>query len=460
MAEKSTAAPQPTATNEDEIRAAAVKAERERSDGIEVAFAKFANARVAGLDELKASCLKDTACSVADAKLKILDKITQDATPVAGGHVVTVEAEHDKQLRAAQDSLLVRAGVHNMKGNGVEAIKADMSGNPYRGATLLDLAKASLQRAGRSISGMSKMEIVGQAFQTTSDFPVLLENTMHKVLLQAYLTAPDTWRRFCKIGNLNDFRTHNRYRTGAIGNLDALNEHGEFKTKAIPDGEKGSITATTKGNIIAITRQTIINDDLQALTDLFTAMGRAYKRTIEADVYALLAENSGLGPTMLDGKALFHADHKNIGTGAAISMAALDADGVLMASQTGVGGVEILDLSPAKLLVPKSLGGTARSINSAEYDPDTANKLQKPNTVKGMFDDIIDTARLTGTRRYLFADPNVAPVIEVGFVEGNEEPFVETKDGWNVDGAELKVRGDYGVDAIDYRGAVTNAGAA
>lgn len=460
MSKENPAAPQPTAINEDEIRAAAVKAERVRSEGIEAAFATFAaKFPEAGLGELKAACLKDTDCTEAAARLKILDHLGKDATPVAGGHVVTVEAEHDKQIRAAQDALLVRAGVHRMSGNGVAAMRVDMQGNPFRGATLLDLAKASLQRAGRSIAGMGKMEIVGQAFQTTSDFPILLENVMHKVLLQAYLTTPDTWRRFCKVGNLNDFRAHNRYRTGSIGNLDALDEHGEFKRKTIPDAEKGSITASTKGNIIGVTRQTIINDDLQGLTDLATSLGRAYKRTIEADVYALLAENSGLGPTLLDGKTLFHADHANLGSGAAISMAAIDADRVVMASQTGVGGVEILDLQPAKLLVPLSLGGTARSINGAQYDPDTANKLQKPNVVANLFDDIIDTARLSGTRRYLFADPNVAPVIEVGFLDGIEEPFVETKDGWDVDGAELKVRGDYGVDAIDYRGAVTNAGA-
>jgi hypothetical protein len=31
-------------------------------------------------------------------------------------------------------------------------------------------------------------------------------------------------------------------------------------------------------------------------------------------------------------------------------------------------------------------------------------------------------------------------------------------DGWRVDGAELKVRLDYGVAAVDFRGAITNAG--
>ena len=49
-------------------------------------------------------------------------------------------------------------------------------------------------------------------------------------------------------------------------------------------------------------------------------------------------------------------------------------------------------------------------------------------------------------------------MFEVAFLEGQTGPYLETKDGWNSDGAEMKVRFDYGVAAIDFRGAVTNAG--
>jgi hypothetical protein len=110
------------------------------------------------------------------------------------------------------------------------------------------------------------------------------------------------------------------------------------------------------------------------------------------------------------------------------------------------------------LLVPRGLQGTAISINQAEYDPDTTGKLQKPNIVKGLFSDIVGTGRLTGTRRYLFADPSLYPVFMVSFLEGQREPVLETQDGWRTDGVEMKARLDFGVDVVDYRGAVTNAG--
>ncbi len=149
-----------------------------------------------------------------------------------------------------------------------------------------------------------------------------------------------------------------------------------------------------------------------------------------------------------------------MGAASALGVVGLDADRVLMASQTDVGGNDFLDLHPDVLLVPKALGGTARVINGAQYDPDAANKLQRPNAVAGLFSDIVDSARLSGTRRYLFANPSEAPVLEVVFLDGNDMPYVESEDGFSVDGTRWKVRLDFGVGAIDYRGAVTNAGTA
>lgn len=411
-----------------------------------------------GMADLQTEVLADTGLSMEQVQAKLLVKMGEGASPAnpanAAPRVETVADEADKQREAAVNALLVRAGVQ------VDAnVRASLNGNPYRGHKLLDMARASLARAGVRTDGMGQMEIVAAAFtQGTSDFPVLLENTMHKALQAAYGRAALTWNRFCATGSVSDFRAHNRYRLGSFGSLDPVNELGEFVNKSIPDGEKGSITASTKGNIINLSRQAIINDDLGAFVGLAGMLGRAAARTVEVDVYALLALNGGLGPTMLDGKTLFHADHKNVGTAAALAMAAIDADRVLMASQMDVSGNDYLDLRPAVLLVPIGLGGTARSINEAQYDPDTANKLQKPNVVNGLFRDIVDTPRLAGTRRYLFADPTEAPVLEVAFLDGAQDPYLEVQDGFDVDGARYKVRLDYGVAAVDYRGAVTNAG--
>lgn len=412
-----------------------------------------------GVQALQTEVLADPALTVETIQAKLLTEIGKTSAPAnpAGAHprIETVEDEADKRREAAVNALLVRAAVPVS-----DSVRASMGANPFRGAKLLDMARASLERAGIKTQGMTQLEVVAAAFtQSTSDFPILLENTMHKSLQAAYARAALTWRRFCAVGSVSDFRAHNRYRTGSFGSLDSVNELGEFVNKTIPDGEKASITAATKGNVINLSRQAIINDDLGAFVGLSASLGRAAARTVEVDVYALLALNAGLGPTMSDGLTLFHATHGNLTTGAALSMDAIDKDRVAMASQMDVGGNDYLDLRPSVLLVPIGLGGTARTINDAVYDPDTANKLQKPNTVKGLFSDIVDTPRLSGTRRYLFADPTEAPVLEVAFLDGMQEPYLEQQDGFDVDGSRWKVRLDYGIAAIDYRGGVTNAGA-
>jgi ATP-dependent protease ClpP protease subunit len=450
MPQATPAAGETQAVNEADIRASALAADTQRRTAIK-ALKTGAVAKFEGIDTVIEAAADDVNCTVDIARERVLAHMAKDATPVAGDYVVTVEDGTDKLRAAAVSAMLARAAVPGAK-------PVDGS-NPFRGMKLLDIARDSLARAGINTRGMDQRAIVAAAFtQSTSDFPILLENTMHKALQQAYAVQPDTWSRICAPGTVSDFRAHPRYRVGSIGTLDSKNELGEFKNKSIPDGEKGSITAGTKGNIINLSREAIINDDLGAFVGLATTLGRAAKRTIEVDFYALLALNGGLGPVMEDGKTLFHADHGNLTAGAALSMLAIDADRVAMKSQRDVGGNDYLDLVPAVLLLAVGLGGTARSINDAQYDPDTANKLQKPNIVNGLFRDIVDTPRLSGTRRYLFADYNEAPVIECAFLDGNQTPYLELQNGFEVDGASWKVRLDYGFAAIDYRGAVTNAG--
>ena len=407
-----------------------------------------------GFDLLMAQCLTDKTVTAEAAGQRILAKLGEGVEPVAGDYyVVPNSSGADRFKTDATAAILTRAGLAD-KETRLQAAKTH-----FQNFSLIDFAKASLERAGTSHAMLDPMKLVAAAItQTTSDFPVLLENTMHKALQDAYQTAPDTWSRFCNIGSVRDFRAHSRYRTGSIGNYDVVNEAGEYKNKTIPDGEKATIQADTRGNIINLSRKMIVNDDLGAFLHIAADLGRAGRRTVEAAVYALLAENSSMGPTMLDGDPLFHSNHSNIGSSSALSMAGIDADRVLLSSQTDVSGNDFLYLRPDIILTAIENGGLARSINASTYDPDAANKLQKPNIVAGLFSEVVDTPRLSGNRRYIFADPRQAPVIEVAFLNGLQEPYIEQQTAFTVDGTMYKARLDFGVAAVDYRGAVTNAG--
>ncbi|WP_300115232.1 ClpP-like prohead protease/major capsid protein fusion protein [Sphingobium sp.] len=403
------------------------------------------------------------------AREKILDKLAEAGDAANIGHNsparVTQDAR-DKFIEGATNWILVKAGVSNLveKAAAARGEKIKIDPGEFRGVRNVDLAREALSNMGINCQSRDPEVIVREAMtarsaiitQTTGDFPILFENAIHRTLQAAYAVTPDTWSRFCGIGSVTDFRPHTRYLRGSFGALDNVNEAGEFKNKPIPDLAKEQISATTKGNIINLSRQAIVNDDMQVFSGLAVDLGRAAKLTIEIDVYALLNSN----PTMNDGQALFHASHGNLaGSGAAPSVAAFDAIRVAMAQQKDISGNEYLDIRPAIGLFPISLGGAVRILNQSQYDPDAVNKLQRPNIVAGLFEDIIDSPRLSGTAYYAFADPQVAPAIEVVFLNGVSEPFTDSQEGWRVDGVEWKVRHDYGVGAVNWRSAYKQPGA-
>lgn len=449
----------------DAIRAEAQKEERERLGVIQRTGATL------GLDaEFLARHTKD-GTSADEFRALAFNEYEKRKAPVvddtARPSIEAGEDQRDKFQRGVTAWLITRSG---LSGKVSDAAKKsgetiDLDPGEFRGMTLMDIARSCLEGAGVKTRGLSKVDLAGLAlthrssYASTSDFPVALEVALHKALLASYMVTPDTWSRICKRGSVSDFRAHNRYRRGSFGTLDTVLEGGEFKNKSIPDATKESIQAVTKGNLIGISRQSIINDDMGAFSDLAIAIGRAARLSIESDFYALLALNSGLGPAMNDGDTLFHANHNNIGTGAALAGAALDADDAVLAAQTDATGNEVLDLKSHILLLKRGLLRDAIVLNESQYEVDTsAKKAQVPNSVRGLFADIVGTARITGTRRYIFADPALYPTIEVAFLDGEENPYLEAKNGWDSDGVEWKVRLDYAVGAIDFRGAVTNAG--
>jgi hypothetical protein len=141
-----------------------------------------------------------------------------------------------------------------------------------------------------------------------------------------------------------------------------------------------------------------------------------------------------------------------------VSVASFENARVVMATQLDPSGNDYLDLMPAVWVGPTAIGGEAKVVNNAEYDIDRTSKYAPPNKSRGLFRDIVDTPRLTGAPWYAFADPSVAPVFEVVFLDGVQTPFLDQMQGWTVDGTSYKVRLDYGVGATDFRGTVRNAG--
>lgn len=429
------------------IRAEGARAERERQAGIR----RCAQATRADAETMERFIADGTPLEQARAAMIDAAASRDETTRINGAHATTTADSAERFRTGVERAILARAGMLPAAERAAEA------GSEFRGMTLLEIARASLSRAGASATG-DKLAVVGRAFtHMNGDFSNLLASTANKAMLKGWTEAPETFGAWTSTGSLPDFKATSRVDIGAFPALSLIPEGAEYTYATLSDrGETAQIA--TYGKLFSITRQAIINDDLNAFTRIPASMARAARRTVGNLVYAILTGN----PTMGDSVALFHATHANLDTGggSALSVTSLAAARVKMAKQAGQQN-EPLNIQPAHLIVPVALRDAAAVILASEYNPDATNKLQAPNPVRGMVDVIADP-RLdanSATAWYLTASPTAFDAIEVLYLDGNDAPFLDQQSGWNVDGTEFKVRIDAGVKAWDYRTLYKSAGA-
>lgn len=312
-----------------------------------------------------------------------------------------------------------------------------------------DCAAEILGRRGILRTGADKEEVIRLAFNSTSDFPLLLANTANRFLMPAYQTAATTFRQIAAEKSFNDFKAHSFLQVGAFPATELVGEGGEVKSGTI--GESGE-TAYLKsyGKIFPITRQALINDNLGAFADLTGAAGRRVAMDQNTLVYAVLIANAAMSDTV----ALFNAAHGNLaGTGAAPSDTTLSAARRAMRIQTGIAG-DVLNLRPTIILCGPAYETTIQKL----LVQITATQTSNVNVFAGSLQLVVD-ANITGNAWYMFADPSVAPVLVYGSLSGQTGPMVETQNGFEIAGVKFKVTYDFGVGVVDYRGGYLNPGA-
>jgi hypothetical protein len=328
----------------------------------------------------------------------------------------------------------------------------------FRGANLIDLARMALEAAGGNVRGMTARELAQEALGvgsgrsgiSTSDFPIILGNTINRTLRAAYDLAPRTFAPFVRQTNARDFRDMTRAQLGDLSTLDEVKEGGEYKQFSLGEGSE-KYRVVKYGKLINITWETLVNDDLDAFSRIPQTMANAAAQKQSDLVYAILTGN----PVMGDGAVLFHSTHANLAaSGTVIDITNMGKARAAMRKQKSPGG-SFLNLTPKFLVVGPDKEQEALQITSSAFNP---NQTSNINVWKGLIDPPIVEGRLTGNQWYLFASPAQIDTIETAFLDG-EELFTETRQGFEVDGMQTKVRMVFGAKAIDYRGMYKNAGA-
>ena len=425
--------PVETGITQEDLRKA-MEQERKRTSEITALFRDF---DVEGADEAIVMGV-----SVDEARAMVMDQLRARNKGVS---VTMGEAESDKFRAAAQDAVLMAAGI--------PVADAAPGAQELRGHSMVELAREALQREGLKANFGDNMELARQAINSTSTFPAIMANLANKSVMVGFNEAETTYQIWAGKGSNRDFKEAARVALSEAGNLELVPEGGQFQQDFL--GEASARTkVATYGKLFSLTRQAIINDDLGLFSKIATKYGSAAKRLVNKMVYAQLTGNV----KMQDNVALFDAKHGNVATtGEALSVKAIAKAITAMRRQKGITGDATLNITPKYLVVPPELEMTAYQIVSSTAAVDGVNS-GVVNPYKGRFVVVADAELTDPDAWYLVADATQHDTIEVTYLNGVETPRLETRQGFEVDGIEYKVAFDCGVSALDFRGLYKNAG--
>lgn len=412
----------------------AMEQERKRTSEITALFRDF---DVEGADEAIVMGV-----SVDEARAMVMNQLRARNKGVS---VTMGEAESDKFRAAAQDAVLMAAGI--------PVADAAAGAQELRGHSMVELAREALQREGLKSNFGDNMELARAAINSTSTFPAIMSNLANKSVMVGFNEAETTYQIWAGKGSNRDFKEAARVALSEAGNLELVPEGGQFQQDFL--GEASARTkVATYGKLFSLTRQAIINDDLGLFSKIATKYGSAAKRLVNKMVYAQLTGNV----KMQDNVALFDAKHGNVATtGEALSVKAIAKAITAMRRQKGITGDATLNITPKYLVVPPELEMTAYQIVNSTAAVDGVNS-GVVNPYKGRFVVVADAELTDPDAWYLVADATQHDTIEVTYLNGVETPRLETRQGFEVDGIEYKVAFDCGVSALDFRGLYKNAG--
>ncbi len=395
--------------------------------------------------------------SVDEVRAAVLTHIrTARTANVNAPAIIIGSGDFDRTLLV--DAMCLRAGYEDIilgeTGGEERAGRAER----YRDLNTVDLCRMAIQLDGGSIP-TSRDEMLRAAFSTAS-LPAILGALVNKSALKGYNAAPATWKEWCNIGSVPDFKTVTRARLTDTGDLLEVGNSGEIKHGGATD-EKEQFNIATFAKLMSITRTNIINDDMGAFTKTPNRLGVRAMMLIAKLVYTHLMANGNMD----DSIALFHASHSNLLTSAALAEATLTAALAAFEKQTDKDGQPI-DVAPAYILVPSDLHGTAKGLLLSDFMLMAQAGTTDANVTKGNANvnkgalKIVSESRLgnasytgySATSWYVTGDPKVCDTVEVAFLNGKQEPTIERlQPPANVLGLQYRVYHDVGVKSLDAR---------
>lgn len=298
---------------------------------------------------------------------------------------------------------------------------------------------------------------------TLAGFGEILGDRLHKRMVAEYNEIGlDDWRKIATVSSVSDFLTNRAVRMGGYGtNMPTVAEGGAYTSLTTPTDEEATYTVTKKGGLETLSWESIKSDNLKALQMIPKRLGRGAKNTLYQFVFELI--NPATNPAIYDAVTLYHATHgANLRT-AALSWTEFDAITLVMNDQAGYNEANFFVMNqPKYIVVPNELRRTAFEIANAGVTAQGARTETVNNMYSTMNLEVIQVPYWTDSNNYaVVADPKMSPGLEIGFLDGNEEPEIlqevsGTGSDFTNDQLRYKLRHIYGGAITDFRPFVGN----
>ncbi len=328
---------------------------------------------------------------------------------------------------------------------------APTEGREFAYFRVADIARRCLEFRGLSTLG-APVEILTRALHTTSDFSAVLAEVFNKSLL-TLRTSPSAITQLFRRATVGDFRARHILEISDGPALALVGETGEVTFGTLTDNELASYKIDSYARGFGISFKALVNDDTGALSDISEKMTRGARAWFASFLANIIIAN----PKLADGKAVFHEDHNNLaGTPTAPpDDTTIAAAKLAMRLQTEAGGNPI-DAPPRFIVIGALYESNVDQLLAKLYPAQPEDAVVAARTLTPIVVPHFDHAEHKAW--YLLADPAITPVFEYAELQGYEGPRVETRQGFDTLGTEVRVVYHVGAGAVDHRGGFKNPG--
>jgi hypothetical protein len=309
------------------------------------------------------------------------------------------------------------------------------------------LAERLCRNAGISTVGLSDAEVIRRA-ATTSDFPIIAGGTFNLAMRRELDAAASPIAALFGRDTVSTFNAETRALADwtSLAIADKL-EDGNYKHSFIHEtGE--TVQVAVIGGITSKSYELTINAGSRLGND-GTQFGKRMSAEIADRQVAFVEQASAAGPTMKDGKAVFHADRGNIedfSLDGSTEIKQLMGFRSGMAKRKGVGDV-MIGVYPTHWLVHSDFEETALRIVAAVQ----ASAIADVNPLAGKLQVVVEPRLSDEDTSWLVAAPAKMDGAVRVFLQGQEAPFTDSRINFDTDAVQFKIRHPFGLGWLEWR---------